>query len=71
MAEYSPKFNLTTTDWDSIKRGALVALAGALVVFLVETVSTLDVGAYTPFLVAIASVLVNVIRKWISEQREY
>ena len=48
--------------WIKIGKGALIALAGALVIYIPEAVTTVDWGTWTPFAVAVASVVVNALR---------
>ena len=46
-----------------VGKGALIAGAGAALTYLLEAVPGLDLGQSTPIVVALLSVLVNVIRK--------
>ena len=53
-------------DWKSIGKGALIAGAGALIV-IITAISGLDWGVTgTAIVTAIAGVLVNAIRKWLT-----
>lgn len=62
----SPKYSLNKEDLAKIGKGAGIALAGALVVYIAEVVPNVDFGAYTPVVVAIAGILVNAARKWLA-----
>jgi hypothetical protein len=71
----SVKFSFNGADWQKIRVGAGVALAGAIVAFLPETIAgvqfVVQVGDntidYTAFVGFAASVLINVLRKWITD----
>lgn len=53
---------MTQEKWLKIGKGALIAMAGALVVYIPEAVSSVEWGTWTPFVVAVASILVNALR---------
>jgi hypothetical protein len=59
---------LSKDDWLKIGKGALIAGAGAGAIYLVQTVGALDFGIYTPAAVALASILVNALRKWMANK---
>ena len=63
----SEKYELISEDLKKIGIGALVATGGALITYLAETIPNVDFGAYTPIVVAISGVLVNAVRKYLSE----
>jgi len=63
----SPKYKLNKDDGKKILVGAGVAVGGALLTYLADTIPNVDFGAYTPIVVSIASVLVNASRKFISD----
>ena len=65
----SPKFSINREDIKSIARGALIALGGALVTYFVEVVPQIDFGQYTPVVVALVSILLNALRKYLSVTR--
>ncbi len=46
-----------------VAKGAGIAAAGAALTYLVQAVPGLDLGPWTPVVVAVLSVLVNVVRK--------
>lgn len=61
----SPKYTLNQEDGRKIFTGLAIALLGALATYLQDTIPNIDFGAYTPVAVAVNSVLVNIIRKFI------
>jgi len=65
----SQSFELNKDDLKSLGRGAVIALAGALIVFLTDVVAGLNFGAFTPFAVALSAVVVNFLRKWVAENK--
>jgi len=67
--EGSPRFLLGKEDAAKIIKGALIALAGAGVVFL-TSVSGLDFGAWSPTVGALAAIAINALRKWISDSSQ-
>lgn len=62
----SSRFKLNTPDIIKLHKGAAIALGGALIVYLMELLPNLRFGVYTPFAVALVSVIINLIRKWIT-----
>lgn len=48
-----------------IGRGALIAGAGAAVVYGLEAVLTMDFGESTPIIVALASILLNAVKEFV------
>jgi len=62
---FSPNWTLIKQDLKRLAVGAGVALLGALATYLQDSIPNLDFGQYTPVVVAINSILVNAIRKFI------
>jgi len=62
----SKKFALNREDVSSIGKGLFIACAGATVTYLSEVILKIDFGAYTPAVVALCSVIVNIVRKYLS-----
>lgn len=64
----SRKFALNGTDWKSIGVGACIALGGALLTYFADSViPAINVGSqWTPLVVSLLSVAVNVGRKWLA-----
>ncbi|MGC1275584.1 MAG: hypothetical protein WBC44_17895 [Planctomycetaceae bacterium] len=67
----STKFKLSRNDLVKIAKGAALAAAGAVVTFLaVEVTPQLDDSTATGALVAaVASTLLNALRKWLADTR--
>lgn len=65
----SEKYSLNKQDLKKIGTGALVAIAGALLVYLTDLVPTIDWGVYTPIVTAVFAILANLVRKWLSESK--
>lgn len=53
----------------SVLKGALIAAAGAALPYALSAVSLLPLGPLSPAVGAVASVLVNLIRKWITDNQ--
>ena len=64
----SKKYTLNKLDLNRIGIGALVAISGALITYLTETIGSIDFGTWTPVATAISAILVNFLRKWASGQ---
>lgn len=62
----SEKWQLIKTDLKKIGKGAGIASAGAIATVLLEMIPNIDFGSYTPAIVAINSIICNVILKWVS-----
>jgi hypothetical protein len=69
----SRRFQLVKKDWKSILRGALIAMAGGLIVYLGDITNMYDFGDLASLVAAFAAIIVNIMRKWIddSQRREY
>jgi len=63
--EQSQKFSLNSLDWKKIGKWALVAVVWVLLTYVADLIPTIDFGVYTPVVVAIFSILANIVRKWI------
>jgi hypothetical protein len=63
----SKMFSLIKLDWKKIGIGAGVAVGGALLTYIAELVPTIDFWDWTPLVVALLGVLVNIGRKYLSE----
>ena len=64
--ESSKRGTLNAIDYKKVGTGLLIALGGTLATYLQETVPGLDFGGFTAIVVAINSVLVNLLRKWLT-----
>jgi len=60
------KFKLSKKDFSKLGCGLVVACAGAALTYLSEWATTTDFGDYTPLVVCAMSVLVNMLRKWMT-----
>lgn len=58
---------LTKYDWKRIGLGALVAVGGTLLTYLQQEIIKIDFGTWTPIIMTVNSVLVNIIRKWLTD----
>ena len=58
-------FSFDSITLGKIARGAGIAIAGALLTYLAQYISSTDFGVYTPLVVTIASILVNAGREYI------
>lgn len=68
----SRAFSFVGVDWAKIGRGALVAVVGALVVYFTDLFANFDwsaFGPYAPIVTAVAGILVNIGRKFVSENQ--
>ncbi len=64
--ETSNKFSLNVLDRKKIGKGALIAVAGALFTYFQDLIPTIDFGVYTPIVMAVNSIIVNVVVKWLA-----
>lgn len=60
----SPKYSLNKQDLLKIGKGALMAIGGVLVTYLLQTLPSVDFGQYTPVVVGVASVALNALSKY-------
>lgn len=65
----SERYRLIGRDIAKVGRGAALAGFGAASVYFFENIGAVDFGEWTPFVAAIISVLANLVRKWINENR--
>lgn len=50
-----------------VGKGALIAMAGALLTYLATTIPNVDFGVYTPFVAGIVAILINFARQVLAE----
>lgn len=63
----SKRFTLSKQDLSAIGRGALVAIGGALITYLIDILPQVNFGEmWTPIIVAVASILLNAARKYLA-----
>lgn len=65
----STPFSYIPEDIKSVLVGAAIAGSGALLTYMAERLSSLNFGEYTPLIVALLSVLINAIRKYIGTSK--
>ncbi len=68
--EQSKKFSLNSIDWKKIGVGAGVAVVGTLLTYVTQVVGQIDFGQWTPLVVCALSIIVNIGRKWVSDNSE-
>lgn len=61
----SKKYSLNNKDLKSLAIGLLITLGGALLTYLADNLGKVDLGIYTPFLVPVFALLINLGRKWL------
>lgn len=59
------RFTFKGIDWKKVGKGALIAVGGALLTYGTSFVSGTDFGAYTPLVVALWGVVVNIAHKYV------
>ena len=64
----SKSFQLNKTDLKKIFKGFALAAGGAGIAYLLGIVDLIDIDAYTPIFVAIASSALNALQIWIRGQ---
>lgn len=65
----SKKYSLNKGDLKSLAIGLGLALAGAALTYLNQAIANVDFGTWTPVVAALWAVVVNVVRKFISEEQ--
>lgn len=63
-------FQFGSPELKSLLKGLGVALAGAFVVWLPTVTDSVYFGNWTPFVVALTSVMVNFLRLWITDNTQ-
>lgn len=64
----SKKYSLNRQDTEKILIGACMAVAGALLTYFTKVITNTDFGEWTPLVVALWSVIVNAVRKYLVEE---
>lgn len=65
----SKRFSLNKEDGKKILVGALMAILGALLTYITETIGQVDFQDYTPIVVAVWSIIANIARKYLLESK--
>ncbi len=61
----SAPFQIDKKDWKRVIAGGAIVMAGAgLTYFVQDILPGMNFGEYTPIIVAICTILLNIIRKW-------
>jgi len=63
----APKGKLNKDNLIKIAKGSGIAMGGALCVYLLEIIPSIDFGALTPMIVAVASILINSLRETLKD----
>jgi hypothetical protein len=66
--EQSLKYKLNVADAKKIGKGALIAGVGAAAAYIIEALSIMDFGEYTPIAVAVLAVVTNLGRKFLQSK---
>jgi hypothetical protein len=61
--------NISKEDWIKVGKGALIALAGAAITYLPTITGILEFGPWTPVITAGISILVNYLRKLVTQEQ--
>ena len=64
----SESFKLNKEDGKKILKGLALSMGGAAVAYLLGILDFIDVDAYTPVFVAVASSVLNALQVWIRGQ---
>jgi len=67
--ETSWKYSLNSIDWKKIGKWALIALGWALFTYIQSVIVTIDFGSYTPIIMAVNSIIINIVTKFLSGQK--
>jgi len=65
----STPLTMDKMDWKKILKGALIAAAGAGLLYLIEFVGGLNFGIFQTAIAALLSVLVNIVRKFVTNNK--
>lgn len=64
----SYRYQLNKEDGLKLLKGAGIACGGALLTYVASVIGDIDFGSYTPIVVAGAGILVNFLRKFVTEK---
>ncbi len=62
----SKKFKFNKSDGVKIATGAVIALSGAMLTYIAEILPNIDFNEFTPLAVALISVCINFLRKYLA-----
>lgn len=63
----SPKYSLNSTDLGKIGKGAVVVMLGAILTYLSSIIPNIDFGVWTPVVVAGWTVVVDILRRYLTD----
>lgn len=66
MESTSKRWTINSIDWKKIGVGALIAMGGALLTYVVEVFGNIDFGQFAVIVIPAFGILVNFLRKLIS-----
>jgi hypothetical protein len=66
----SPKFTLNKKDLLKIGKGAIIAMSGAVLTYLLSVLPQIEFGQYTPIAAALLSIAINAGLKFIEGYKE-
>lgn len=66
----SERYALTVEDSQKIGKGLLIAIGGAALTYLSEMIPNVDFGQWTPVVVAAWSAVLNIARKYLSDNTD-
>lgn len=58
---------MTKDNWLKVGRGALIAVGGALLTYLAQFISDTDFGQWTPVVVSLGGILINMGREYLKK----
>ncbi len=61
----SPKMKLNGADMKKVGKGFLIAMGGAGLTYIAQTLPTIDFGVWTPTVAALSAVFVNLAWKYL------
>ena len=60
------KFSFDSTTLQKIGKGILISATGAVALYILEWLGTIDFGSvFTPMIAALVPIIVNAVREWI------
>ncbi len=61
----SPMGSIDLIGLKKVGKGALIAGGAAVLTYVLEALPGVNLGTYTPMIMAIAGIVINFLRKWI------
>lgn len=62
------KGKFTSNNWKKIGKGLLIAMAGAGLTYITDTLPNVELGVFQPLVMAGWSVVVNAVRKFLQNE---